>query len=72
MTTYKEQQKDKKNFVLLKDNVPIGTFGNLKKVVDHVVNNLKKDGFPSYWTLVRKNENPIITGDFMIYRVPHY
>lgn len=72
MTTYKEQQKDKKYFVLLKANTPLGTFGNLKKVVEFIVDNFEEDGFPSYWTLVRKSENPIITGDYKIYKVNHY
>lgn len=72
MTTYKEQQKDKKYFVLLKNNIPLGTFGNLKKVVDHVVDNFGEDDFPSYWTLIRRSEFPIITGDYSIYRVNHY
>lgn len=68
MATYKEQQKDKKYYVLIEDGVPLGTFGNLKKVVEFM------DGkeFPSYWTLVRKIEYPITIGTFVIYKVKHY
>lgn len=72
MTTYKEQQKDKKSFVLLKNDTPIATFGNLKKVVEYVVDNFEKEDFPSYWTLVRRSKYPIITGDYKIYKVFHY
>lgn len=68
MATYKEQQKDKKYYVLLEDGVPLGTFGNLKKVVEF----MEGKEFPSYWTLVRKNENPIIIGHHSIYKVKHY
>lgn len=68
MVTYKEQQKNKKYYVLLKDGVPLGTFGNLKKVVEFVED---KD-FPSYWTLVRKDENPLEGGEYLIYKVKHY
>ena len=68
MVTYKEQQKNKKYFVLLKDGVPLGTFGNLKKITEFV----KDDNFPSYWTLVRKNENPLKHGEYLIYKVKHH
>jgi len=68
MVTYKEQQKNKKYFVLLKDGVPLGTFGNLKKITEFI----KDEDFPSYWTLVRKSENPLIHGVYMIYKVKHY
>ena len=34
MTTYKERQENKYNFILLRKGVPLGTFGNLKKVVE--------------------------------------
>ena len=68
MATYKEQQKDKKYYVLIKDGIPLGTFGNLKKVVEFM------DGksFPSYWTLVRKNDNPIEFENYKIYKVDHH
>lgn len=68
MVTYKEQQKNKMYFVLLKDGVPLGTFGNLKKITEFV----KDEGFPSYWTLVRKDENPLKCGGYMIFKVKHY
>lgn len=68
MTTYKEQQKNKKYYVLLKEGVPLGTFGNLKKITEFV----KDENFPSYWTLVRKDENPIAFKDYSIYKVKHH
>ena len=68
MTTYKEQQKNKHYFVLLKDGVPLGTFGNLKKITEF----MEDKDFPSYWTLVRKYENPISFGDYQIYKVKHH
>jgi hypothetical protein len=68
MVTYKEQQKNKKYFVLLKDGVPLGTFGNLKKVVEFVNN----EEFPSYWTLIRDKEFPKKIGDFEIHKVLHH
>jgi len=68
MTTYKEQQKNKMYYVLLKDGVPLGTFGNLKKITEFV----KDDDFPSYWTLVRKKENPLNHNEYSIYKVNHY
>ena len=68
MVTYKEQQKNKHYYVLLENSVPVGTFGNLKKVVEFIDN----EDCPSYWTLVRKTENPILFGDYQIYKVKHY
>jgi hypothetical protein len=68
MTTYKERKAKLENYILVKDGIPLGTFGNLKKVVEF----MKGKEFPSYWTLVRKNENPIITGDYLIYKVKHH
>ena len=67
MVTYKEQQKNKKYFVLLKDGVPLGTFGNLKKITEFVTD----EDFPSYWTLVRKSEYPISYNQYLIYKVKH-
>ena len=68
MTTYKEQQKGKTYFVLLDKGVPLGTFGNLKKVVDF----MEGKDFPSYWTLIRKSDNPLVHGNYEIYKVNHY
>lgn len=68
MVTYKERQENKHNFVLLEKGVPLGTFGNLKKVVDF----LDGKDCPSYWTLIRKKENPISFGDYSIHKVKHY
>lgn len=68
MVTYKERQENKQNFVLLENGMPLGTFGNLKKVTEFM------DGkdFPSYWTLIRKSDNPLKHGDYEIHKVKHY
>ena len=68
MTTYKEQQENKKSYVLVKDCEVIATFGNLKKICDH----MEGKDFPSYWTLIRKKEYPIIIGGYSIFKVKHY
>lgn len=68
MVTYKERQENKHSFVLLKNGTPLGTFGNLKKVVDF----LDGQDFPSYWTLIRKSDYPLIHGDYQVYKVKHY
>jgi hypothetical protein len=68
MVTYKERKQNQQNFVLLKDGIPIGTFGNLKKVVEFV----KDENFPSYWTLIRNKEFPKKVGDYYIHKVKHY
>ena len=68
MTTYKEQQKNKMYYVLLKDGVPLGTFGNLKKITEFI----KDEDFPSYWTLVRKDLNPLEHDNYKIYKVKHH
>ena len=68
MTTYKEQQKNKMYYVLLKDGVPLGTFGNLKKITEFI----KDEDFPSYWTLVRKDLNPLEYDNYKIYKVKHH
>lgn len=68
MTTYKEQQENKMSYVLLQDCEVLGTFGNLRKVCEYM------DGkdFPSYWTLVRKKENPIEFDNYKIFKTKHY
>ncbi len=68
MVTYKEQQENKKYFVLLENGVPLGTFGNLKKITEF----MNGRDFPSYWTLVRKKEYPIVFGTYSIHKVKHY
>ena len=68
MTTYKEQQKDRTNFVLLENGNVLGTFGNLKKVCDF----LQKKDFYSYNTVVRKKDFPIIYKDYSVWKVKHY
>lgn len=52
-------------FVLLKVGVPTGTFGNLKKIIEF----MEGEDFPSYWTLVRKEDNPLEYGGYLIYKV---
>ena len=68
MTTYKERQENKYNFILLRKGVPLGTFGNLKKVVEF----MGEEDFPSYWTLIRKSQYPLVYEDYSIYKVKHY
>jgi hypothetical protein len=70
MNTYKEQQENKHNFVLMKGSEVIGTFGNLRKICNFVTD----ESFPSYWTLVRKNEEdyPISAENYTIFKVKHY
>ena len=68
MVTYKERQQNKKYYVLLEDGVPLGTFGNLKKVVEF----MEGKEFPSYWTLIRKDENPLEFDNYKIYKVKHH
>jgi hypothetical protein len=68
MKTYKEQIKNKHNFVLMKKDEVLATFGNLRKLVEFV----SDINFPSYWTLIRKKENPIIQKDYRIFKVKHY
>ena len=68
MTTYKERKENQYNFVLVKDDVVIGTYGNLRKITELV----EDDNFPSYWTLVRKKEYPITFDRYKIFKVKHY
>ena len=68
MSTYKEQKENKKNYVLLKNHEVLGTFGNLKRLVEY----MEGTEFLSYWTLIRKKEYPIIYKDYSIFKVKHY
>lgn len=68
MTTYKERKENQHNFVLVKDSIVIGTFGNLRKITEIV----EDDNFPSYWTLVRKKDYPIEFDNYIIFKVKHY
>jgi len=56
------------NFVLIKDDIVLGTFGNLKKITEFV----EHEKFPSYWTLIRKEEYPIVFDSYKIFKVKHY
>lgn len=68
MVRYKDRQGNLQYYVLVKDGEVIATFGNLKKLCNYV----DDDNFPSYWTLIRKKENPIIYNDYRIFKVKHY
>ncbi|WP_138535694.1 hypothetical protein [Polaribacter aestuariivivens] len=64
MVTYKEQQENKKAYVLLKDCELIGVFGNIKKVCDF----MNGEDFYSYNTLIRKKEYPILYKGYKLYK----
>jgi hypothetical protein len=68
MSTYKEQLKNKKTYVLLKDCEVLGTFGNLKKVCAF----MEGKDFYSYNTIVRKKTYPIIYKNYTVFKVKHY
>lgn len=68
MSSYKEQQEKRYTFVLIKNGDVIGTFGNLRKITKYFA----EEKFPSYWTLIRKKENPIELKDYKIFHVKHY
>lgn len=68
MVTYKERIQNKTNYVLIENDVVLGTFGNLKKITDF----MKDKDFPSYWTLVRKKDNPIVFKSYKIFKIRHY
>ncbi|TJY37712.1 hypothetical protein [Pontimicrobium aquaticum] len=68
MTTYKERKENQYNYVLVKDDIVIATFGNLRKITEFI----KDENFPSYWTLVRKKEYPILASEWKIFKVKHY
>jgi hypothetical protein len=65
-----DMERVHKTFVLLENNDVKCTFGNLSKVVKYMIH--KEVKFPSYWTLIRVKENPIIYKDYKIFRVTHY
>lgn len=67
MNTYTDRKKAKRHYVLLKDCEVIATFGSLKKICNYM-----GDAFPSYWTLVRREEFPIIVDDYKIFKVKHH
>jgi len=68
MKTYKEQIKNKHNFVLSENGNIIGTFGNLRKVTKY----MEGEKFKSYWTLIRKKEYPIHVFEYSIHKVMHH
>jgi hypothetical protein len=58
-----------KTYVLSKNDKIIATFGNLRKLV----NFMKNEDFPSYWTLIRIKVNPIeLKSDYKIFKARHY
>jgi len=67
MTTYKKRMESLHHLVLSRDGQVIGTFGNLKKIVDFV----DDPDFLSYWTLI-KRKYPIEFGRYRIDKVRHY
>ncbi len=69
MATYKEQTKDRKHFVLLKDNIVLGTFGRLTRIVEFMQS---QEIDAKYNTLVRMKDYPIEYKGFVIYFVKHY
>lgn len=70
MVTYKDRMRNKKTFVLQKENEVIATFGNLKKACEY----LEGQGFYSYNTVVRKDDKdyPISYNGFVLFKVKHY
>ena len=68
MKTYKEQIRNRHNFVLSQNGTVLATFGNLRKVTKY----MEGKKFKSYWTLVRKKEYPIPVFDYSINKVMHY
>ena len=70
MATYKEQLKNRYYYVLTEKNIPLATFGNLKKVSDYLEDEGKD--FYKYNTLVRKEEFPVERGDLKVYKVKHH
>lgn len=67
MNTYTERKNSRRNWVLLENGEVIATFGSLRKICEYV----EDDSFPSYWTLIREKDFPIITGEYKIYKVKH-
>ena len=68
MVTYQERKENAKVYVLIKSGAALGCFGNLKKLCEYVQN----EDFPSYWTLVRKKNEVITHGDYLIQKVRYY
>ena len=56
--TYKEVQSTKTYLVLTLNGVCIGVFTNLKTAVEAIRKG--NNSFPSYWTLIRKKERPLV------------
>jgi len=67
---HQEYIGNRKSFVLLRNNTVLGTFGNLRKVI----NFMKDEKFYSYWTVIRIKEDkyPIVYQDYSIFKVKHY
>ncbi|MCH7783925.1 MAG: hypothetical protein IIB06_00705 [Bacteroidetes bacterium] len=68
MATYKEQQENRKSYVLLKDCEVLGTFGNLKKICEF----MEGEDFYSYNTIIRKKDFPILYKGYKIFKVKHH
>ena len=68
MGTYKEQVAKRMSYVLLKANIVLGTFGNLRKLTEFV----EDEEFPSYWTIIREREFPLTYNEYSIHKVKHH
>ena len=55
--TYSEQKEAKRYIILTLNCEVLGIWGNLKKLCTDIKENDLE--FPSYWTLIRKVENPL-------------
>ncbi|WP_233882228.1 hypothetical protein [Tenacibaculum piscium] len=65
MTTYKEQLKKKKYFVINDKNMTLGVFTNLRKLCEEM--KMKDNTFPSYWTIIKIDRSkPIKVKDYVI------
>lgn len=56
--TYKERKNVKTYISVTKNGVCIGIFGSLKTAIEAIKD--KEEEFYSYWTLIRKEQNPLI------------
>jgi hypothetical protein len=54
---YKKEYENRKVTILNGDGEHIGVWGNLKSLCEDMKQ--EDSEFPSYWTLVRKEDNPI-------------
>lgn len=67
MNTYADRKKARRHWILLDKCDVVASFGSLKKICEY----MEGKEFPSYWTLVREKEFPIVVGDYKIFKVNH-